>query len=149
MRPGIHRGYPQAVLLRVHRLMQSNPAGESRPGKVGATHPAGSARGGLKQPIVLPRRHTRRRGALILFVAAWWGLGLVGLDGGRLTSLQIVLVGLIALVVHFVAGAHRRRTELARDRISSRPVVTPRTCVVLRRFGDEGDHAPPSPWSRN
>ena len=116
---------------------------------MGTTHPAGSARGGLRQPFVPPRRASRGRGALILVLAAWWVLGLVALEGGRLSSFQMIAVAVVGLAIHWLAGAHRRRTELTRARPARSEPVTPRTCVVLRRFGEAGDETPQSPWSRN
>lgn len=97
--------------------------------------------------MIARRSAPRRRIAFVLVVAAWWGLGLFALDGSRLTSLQFLVTGIVALLVLRVAGVHRRRAEASRERSIVRGASSsPRTCVVVRRFGEAGDRAT---WSIN
>jgi hypothetical protein len=98
-----------------------------------------------RRPPVMKIR-SRRRYTFVLVVAAWWVVGIFGLNGGRLASFPLVIVALVAIVVFGFAGAHRRRTELLREQIVRRaPECSSRNCIVLGPFGE----TEPSAWSRN
>jgi hypothetical protein len=80
-------------------------------------------------------------------LAACWAIGLLGLDHGRVTALQITVVALTCSLVSILLAVRRRLIESARDRIVqvSAP-EPPRNCIVLRPFGEAGDR---TTWSEN
>jgi hypothetical protein len=95
-------------------------------------HPAGSARS--HAPVPLKLGHTHRRSFLLVIVACWI-VGFFGLQGGRLSVIQL-LVSAGILLAWLVIGAHRRHVEAARERWLRSGFAAPRPSVSVRRYGE-------------
>lgn len=98
-----------------------------------------------RRPPVMKIR-SKRRYTFVLVLTACWFVGVWGLDGGRLASFPLILVAVIGFVALGVAGVHRRRVELLRERVVPGAELRSRNCIVLGPFGE---HAERSTWSRN
>jgi len=89
--------------------------------------------------IHLNRRHTHRRLGFGAVLAASWFVGLFGLDRARMSSFKLPLLIGAGLLGYALIGLVRRKLEDGRDRIMPSSEELPRTCVVLRRFGEGRD----------
>jgi hypothetical protein len=72
-------------------------------------------------------------------LAASWFVASFGLDRARVSSFQLPLVIGAGLLGYGLVGLVRRKLEDSRDRIMPSSAELPRTCVVLRRFGEGRD----------
>jgi len=82
---------------------------------------------------VVKKRRQYGRYFLVLILAAWWILGLLGLEGARRPSVPLVVAVVLALLVFRVVSSARRRrgrTE-SLSRPESETVTLPRSCIVI------------------
>ena len=66
-----------------------------------------------------------------------WIVGLFGLEGDRISSLQAPLLVVGSLLIYGAIVAVRRGLAARRDRLVAPPLEAPPTCVRLRWFGEE------------
>jgi hypothetical protein len=91
-------------------------------------------------PIGRVKSHTRGRLTFIVLISVCWLVGLFGIEGARLSSFQVPLIAGAGFLVYGLIGLLRRHEEpLRRDSVE--PSVLPRTCVVVRQFGDASREA--------
>jgi hypothetical protein len=88
--------------------------------------------------VMYRRQHHRGRTTFIVVLAVGWAVGLIGLDGGRTAAFPLFVVGGLALLALWIAGAVRRALE-TREPIQVTPRVESRNCVVIRPLGSD-DH---------
>lgn len=91
----------------------------------------------MASPGFSRRRHHARGQAVLWILGLCWVVGLVGLQGSRLSSLQVPLLALGGFLAYWLVGAVRRRAETDRARAVHPAGSVPQTCVVVRKFGRE------------
>jgi hypothetical protein len=90
----------------------------------------------LAGQLSLGRRQSHGRPAFALVIGTSWLVGLFGLERSRISSFQLPLVIGAGLLAYGLVGALRRRLEDSRDRVMPSSGEAPRTCVIVRRFGE-------------
>ena len=82
------------------------------------------------------RHHHRGRTTFVVVLAVCWAIGLIGLDAGRTASVQLFVIGGLALLALPIAGAVRR-AFVTRGPIAPAPRVTSSNCIVIRPLGSD------------
>jgi hypothetical protein len=73
-------------------------------------------------------------------------MSLFGLHGGVVSSIGLTVLAAIALGAYRLFAALRRRHEDA-NRVTTTQLAMPKTCVVVRWFGEDADGHSPGTWN--